>query len=186
MNLKNNTAITLTELLVSTILIGVVMLGIVAIDFAIRQSQRGTSRNALVAMRTSAIMLHITKNAAAVVGSRNDPGIVKNATNLWVRRGNPPGWISYTYRNPDLLFCVVPDFTTICPSGTGDENLGTLTDSGFTTNFVKDDSLGNQDFYLEVTLQNRFDPTAPVTSGNEFENPQYTLTSRISPASSSY
>ena len=184
MNLKKNTALTLTELLVSTILLGVIMLGVISIDFAIRQSQRGTSRKALVAMRTSFIMLHISKNAAVVVGNRTDPGIVRNATNLWIRQGNPAAWVSYTFQSPHLLFCTVPNSTTICPSGTGDETLGTLT--GFTTNLVNDDTLANQNFYLEVTLQNRFDPLAPVGAGNEFENPQYTLTSRINLASSSY
>jgi len=195
MNLKN-TSLTLTELLIATIILGIVMLGIAAVDFSFRQSQKGTSQNALVAMRTSAIMLHITKNAELATGNRSTPGAtsginIPSADTLWIRLENPaqtPGnylddvWVRYSYNttNYNLYFCSGnPDGVMVCPDFS--ETLGTL--AGFSASTGIDDSLGVQTFYVEITLTNRINP---ALGPNIFDNPEYILKARVNPASSSY
>jgi len=66
---------TLTELLVSTALIGIVMLGVVSVEYASKRSQENMSRKSIVTTRTSAMLLHIVKNAALAVGDVIDVGI---------------------------------------------------------------------------------------------------------------
>ncbi len=197
MNLKENIALTLTELIVATIVMGIVALGVGAVDVALRQSHHSTSRNAIVAMRTSAIMLHVTKDVEMATGDRADSGIrvddPVNTTNIWIRREDPTNpspdpnsyvddiWVSYTYDsgNHNLYYCTVPNNTTPCT--TADQNLGTLANLRATPVF--DETLGTQNFYLEVTLTNLFNP---LTAADIYDNPQYQLTSRIAPASSSF
>lgn len=200
MNLKNNNALTLTELIAATILFGIVIAGVASLDFALSQTRKGTSQSSIITMQTSSIMLRISKEAELATGDQANPGIVINInpTNIWIRHEDPTNptpdpssyaddtWVSFTY-NPvshNIFFCTIPDNptappTTTCPNGS--ENIGTL--ASFIPNLVNDATLGNQNFYLEVTLINRFDPTIAV---NAFDNPECTLTSRIHPTSFSY
>ena len=201
------------ELIVTTIIIGIMMVGIAAVDVALRQTERGTSANSIVVMRTSAIMLHISKSVEVATGDgRTDAGgtpinlgiifstVDANRPSLWVRRENPANpnpdpntydddvWVGYTLKIADntLYYCVTPDDpspgptpSTPCDGVAGRLNLGALT--GFTASLITDSA--TQTFYLETTLTNRLDPNA---AADTFDNPEHILTSRISPASSSF
>ncbi len=188
MRLKKNRALTLTELIIATVIIGIIMVGIGSMDFALRQSHQGSSRNALIAMRTSAIMLHITKNAQLATGNLTDLGLITTATNAWIRLDNPNNptpdnysddtWVSYTFDtlNQDLYFCTVLDNATACTSA--DETLGTL--ENFTPTLTIDTTPGNPQLYLEISLSSLFDLSQPE---DPFSNPRYTLTTRVYPKS---
>lgn len=206
---------TLTELIVTTIIIGIMMVGIAAVDVALRQTEKGTSANSIVVMRTSAIMLHISKSVEVATGDgRTDGGgtpinlgiIFSTADTsrptLKVRREDPDNpnpdpntyaddvWVGYTLKvaNNTLYYCVTSDDPlpgpaplTPCDGVAGRINLGTLT--GFTASLVTNSA--TQTFYLETTLTNRLDPSLSAPA-DTFNNPEYVLTSRISPASSSF
>ena len=195
MTIKTNRALTLTELIAGTIIFGIVIVGVTAVDFAMRRSHQSTSQNSVLAMQTSAIMLHITKNIGVATGDRGTSGIVVNPTNIWIRMEDPnplppdpdPStyaddiWVSYTFipANFTLYFCTVPDSTTPCTNI--DENLGRL--AAFTANLAVNDSAGTQNLYVEIILVNR---PNPADFAKPLENPEYTLTSRTQPASSSF
>lgn len=197
MNLKRSKAVTLTELIAGTIIFGIIIVGITAVDFAMRQSHQSSSQNSILAMQTSAMMLHITKNAGAITGDRNDLGIIVDAAaagaeQIWLRidENTPPTpgdytddqWLSYEHSGNDLLFCRGVTSPDPCPFPDPDtETLGTI--AGFTPALAADDAMGVQNFYVEIILVNRPNPALPP---NDFENPEYTLTSRITPASSSF
>ena len=107
LKIKKESGLTLTELIITTILIAVVMVGIASMDVALRQSEKGTTRNALAAMRTNNLMFHIRKNLELATGDANNPGaicadstgVICNpatgacsciaAANLWIRIENP-------------------------------------------------------------------------------------------------
>ena len=199
MDFKEKKAITLAELITSTLILGIIMLGVASIDYALRQTHKGASQNTLIAMRTSAIMLHITKNAELATGDRNDPGIVvqnpdpATTTNIWIRKENPSSpspnpssyaddiWVSYTYdtASHNLRSCTVPNNVTACT--TSDEILGTIAD--LKAVMMNDDTLGIQYYHLRITITNRFDP---VAGKDIFNNPEYTLSATINPSVSSY
>ena len=199
MNLKEKTAITLAELITSTLILGIIMLGVASVDYALRQTHKGTSQNALIAMRTSAILLHITKNAELATGDRNNPGIVvqnpdpATTTNIWIRKENSSSpdpssyatdiWVSYTYdtASHNLRSCTVPDNLTACTAAA--ETLGTIADLKA---IVKTDDAvgaGHQNYHLEITITNRSDP---VGGPDTFNNPEYKLSAHINPSVSSY
>ena len=141
-------------------------------------------------------MLHITKNIETVTGFRNDLGneigIVIDPTagseQIWLRIENTPPtpgnyaddpWVSYEHSGDNILFCQGVISPNPCPPIS--EIIGTVAE--FTPVLVTDDTAGIQNFYVEITLINRANPAQPE---NPFENPEYTLTSRTHPASSSF
>ena len=73
---KNSNGLTLTELLIVTILLGVFMMGVASFDFAFKQATQVSSDSSFEAMRISAAMLYISKDAAMAVGNARDPGVV--------------------------------------------------------------------------------------------------------------
>ncbi len=186
----DNKGISLTELIVATVAVGVIMVGVVSVDQAMRQSHQGTSRNALVSMKTSAIMLHITKNVQLTNGYRTESGSIDGirtniANTLCVRKEDPsnitPGnysddvWACYTLNGTNMNFCqsAAGGAAAACGAGTV---LGTAT--SFTVQLSNDSDPVTGQFYVEITVINRFDPAA---GKNTFDNPEITLTSRISP-----
>jgi hypothetical protein len=183
-SIKNKQAITLIELLVATISVSIIMLGVVSIDQALRQSHKSTSRNSLVSMRTSAMMLNITKVAQGATGDKSSQGIdLSLANTLCVRNevavSPTPGdytddrWICYTKSSFDLLMCTGLVSPQVC-AGT---SIGQLVNITFTW-VDQPGSTGSGDFYLEVTITNRYDPAA---TKDTFDNPEIILTTRISP-----
>jgi len=191
MNHKQKTALTLIELLVATIILGIIMLGIAGIDIAMRQSSTGASRNALVAMQTSAIMLHMTKNAAQAHGNATDPGIAVAASALWLRQDtaqtpdNPADdeWFCYDINGSQLRFCPVANASSGCNAATGPiTNLGAI--ATFEPDFIIDDSNpADLHAYVSLRLVNRFDVTA---SDDTFANPEFELTTHVNLPSYSY
>ena len=184
---KTQKAITLTELIVSTMILGIIMTGIVSLDHALQVSSQGTSRNALVAMRTSAIMQHIIKNAQLAKGDSNTEAIMTESVGptftIRIRQEgdvDPPTlatekWATYTYSSAThvILFCETPNLIINCIAG---NNIGTL--SNMQASVINDPV--KQRFYFETTLTNRLDLNA---SADPFENPEMTLTSQTSPLS---
>ncbi len=196
MNLKEAAAVTLTELLIATMIFSIVMLGAFSVDFALRQSQQSTSRNALVAMRTAATMLHIVKNAQLATGNRNNLGILVNPfpNTVCMRRDNELNptpdnfsddiWTCYTQINNDIRTCQRLGNLPPNPCNNLDALIGTVITNptnGFNYSFQADPN--NRNLYLDITLVNRFDLAAnedPITNAN------YTLISHVSPASHSF
>ncbi len=192
MNLKNKNALTLTELIAATIVFGVVIAGVTSLDFALSQTRKGTSQSTIVTTQTSAIMLRMSKEVELATGNRADPGIVVDANDIWIRHESPANatpnptsyaddiWVGFTYDSGshNIYYCATASGMP-CPNGS--EIIGTV--AAFAPTLINDEALGNQNFYLEVTLVNRFDPTA---AANTFDNPECTLTSRIHPISFSY
>jgi len=192
-NIQNNKALTLTELLVATVAVSIVMLGVVSVDRALRQSQRGTSRNALVSMKTSALMLSITKEAQQATGSGDnisDPGIVTidADSNLSFEtaciRIDTPGtvmdtsddtWTCYSHdAGLNIRRCTGGGAAATCAAGT-------IIGQAVSLAFVMEDTAGGTgsgDFYLEIAITNRFDP---VAAENPHDNPEFTLQARVNP-----
>ena len=148
-------------------------------------------------MQTSAIMLRIGKDAQMATGDLNDPGVILDvpSNSVWIRQEDPtnatpdPGdyfddiWVSYTMfpATYTLYRCAFPAGVSPSACTASDEQIGKLVSIAAAA--VIDDTLGVQDFYYEVTLTNRYDPAA---LRDTFDNPEYALTSRFSPISSSY
>lgn len=199
MNLKETAAVTLTELLIATMIFSIVMLGAFSVDFALRQSQQSTSRNALVAMRTAATMLHIVRNAQLATGSQNNLGIRTDLfpSTLCIRTEDPLNrnpdpssyaddiWTCYTRTNNDIRACRRGGGGNLPanPCTNVDEQVGTagMNPNGFVCTLDAD--LANRNLTLEIMLSSRFDFAAnedPIT------NPPYTLISRVNPLSHSF
>ncbi len=192
--------LTLAELLIAAIIVTIIMLGIVSIDLALRQSEKGTSRNALVAQRTSAMMLHVVKHVEQAApyqtgGGLFDPGVSTGDQQLWVRmQGDPDSdpstwnpdssddqWICYDISSSSKLrYCEVTGPPTDCASPSGTlETLGDIAD--FQASLVKDSAQAAQMFHVQVTLTNRFDVTEET---DPLDNPEYVLTTNIYPNTS--
>lgn len=78
--------LSLTELLIVAIIAGIVGIGIVVTDSSMRQMQQGASRDALVASRTTGLMMEIAKRAEMATGHANDLGIrMPDASTLCIR-----------------------------------------------------------------------------------------------------
>jgi len=184
------------ELLVATIAVSIIMLGVVSIDQALRQSHKSTSRNSLVSMRSSAIMLNITKTAQEATGDKLNKGIYDEASmlsthsvanTLCIRKEAAvptPGdytddsWVCYTQNTFDLRMCTFPSpqLPQACGASAG-TSIGQVV--GIDSSWVDTPgSTGSGSFYLEVTITNRYDPAA---AKDTFDNPEIILTTRISP-----
>jgi len=186
--------LTLTELIVATLVIGVVMLGVASVDIALRQTHKGASQKSLAVMQNSMMMLRISKDAQIATGDGTNFGIVTNSPTddiVWIRKENPANpapdpstyaddiWVSYTFDPATftLYHCTVPSSGTPCT--VADEAVGQL--ASFNATVALDEA--TQALYLQITLVNRLDPT---TAADSFDNPEYTLTSRIYPMSASF
>ncbi len=197
-------AMTLTELLVSVVLIGIVMLGMVSIDYATKQSQQTTTRLGLVAIRTGAMMLNISKALSLATGDKTNVGIKASAaaspfngpTDLCVRQdlngletpNNTPNdltddtWRCYTTFLRQLFACRLPAANACATILLPNTNyVGPL--YSLTVSVVTNTTVGTESFYVEITLTNRYTPTAATDPLN---NPDYILQSRVYPGAHSW
>jgi len=189
---------TLTELLVASILVGIVMLGVASFSIALKHIQGGTSRSALLAMRTHAAMAKITKDAYATVGDATNPGIKERAMgqdrSICFRKDtNDPSsytddtWSCYYRRrlgsSNNLWRCTEPTPPAKVPpanllecnnGGTSDLLLNLNNNDYFTIVTDTDDRLE----YIEFTFTAIIDRSAAV---HPVDNPLYTLVTRVSP-----
>lgn len=190
--------ITLTELLVASILIGIVMVGVIAVSFAIKKMQETTNKSALLAMRMTAVITHMTKNVALAVGYQDDPGIVVGgaSSKQWVsirqEQGEPGDftddrWVIYYYSDPNLYFCTqtvkdggsAPDWDGNCSESHSQLMSANVLDAEFT---LFNDPEQYQ-FYLAVELQTIYDSDQGEDLVN---NPTFNVESRMSPAGHSW
>ncbi|GEM_PF-1284501 len=208
MRIKEQKAITLTELLVASILIGIVMVGVMAVSYAIKSMQDTTNKGAILSMRTTATMNHISKNVALAIGYKDDPGIVVDivldghgevdpALAEWfaVRQGSGVDftrydddiWVVYYKENYQLKFCTQDD-VNLLPDCSGPFKVVSqdIIDTEFQFSHEMDPDLtlsGNPEFYLRVYLKTQYDPGGAF---DLIDNPHQEVTSRISPLGHSW
>ena len=192
--------ITLTELLVASILIGIVMIGVASFSVSIQQLQNSTNRSTILAMKTTAAMNRLTRDAYLAVGDETNRGIVNKLIppreSVCFRHDtNDPSsyaddtWTCYFFESAldkrRLSLCPVPTAEADVPpnntgkcDGTGQRSL-LLTLNPAQGNFhqIIEDSDGRLES-IEITLSAIYDPTLaphPIT------NPTYTATTQVSP-----
>lgn len=186
-HLRSQRAMTLTELLVASIIMMIVMVGVVSIDYAIRSSQKSASADALLPMRTSAMMLRISRDAALAVGDLSSPGVDTASGGLCFRQESGGDVNVYT---DDIWVCYSMDGTTLrrctkdIATGPGacagsDPEVGQAVSA--TGSFVFDEAL--RALYIDLAVVNRQDPAA---AAQVMSNPEYTLSSRVFPAGHGY
>lgn len=198
MNIRTQKALTLTELLVSTILISIVMVGVASFSFVIKQLQSTTDKSGLLSMRLSAAMNRMGRDALLTVGDPSSPGI-QTYSNAGTRSicfrndVNDPltyaddKWICYFYDSGGtniLKRCDNPNPPSIPPAA--DAQCDTAPD---VQTFLP---LSNIDFfnivynaadvrrldYVEIKLTGRYDITK---AAHVIENPEQVVTIQISP-----
>ena len=198
-NLKNKKAISLTELIIASAMIGIVMLGMASVDFATRQAQISTSRNAFVATRVGAMMIDLTKNASLAMGDAQDVGIrsgtvltvpylcFRQDVNASYAPNNTPSdysddyWECYTLRtgffaNFSMARCHYT-VTLPCIAGVaGGIEIGRA--QSFTYTYTPSTTGSNLQNYVEMTITSRYDHT---TASDPLKNPTCTMTSRVTP-----
>lgn len=79
MNIRTRKALTLTELLVSTILMGIVMTGVAAFSLFVKQARDSTGKGTILAVQTATAMHYMVADANKAVGDSSDRGVVSSA-----------------------------------------------------------------------------------------------------------
>ena len=185
--------LSLIELIIASVMVGICLLGILGVDFAIRGSRQSAASDARLAMQTWATVTHITSNAKQAVGNATDMGIKADELNnyLCVRHNQTQDpsndiWVCYSKFANQIHTC---ERAAVGPCNVSDESIGTyatkdacVTDCDLFTYNIVADSI-NQRLYLELSLTNRPDPTAP---SDPTHNPDYTVQTRVSPDGHSY
>ena len=199
MKIHHTPAMTLTELIVASVIIGIVMVGIVSIDFALRRSHLGTSRNSLLSMQTSHMLLEISKDAQLATGDQTNPGIDIQPPlgpppyTLCIRRENPAAppltpadysddqWVCYSHDTVTnrLYKCIDPNNPVVCTGGPGDTDLGTI--SAFVPTLLTN-PLTN-DFSLDIDIISIYNPNVAV---NVIDNPANNMHGRFNLISHSF
>jgi len=182
---------TLTELLVSTALIGIVMLGVVSVEYASKRSQENMSRKSIVTTRTSAMLLHIVKNAALAVGDVIDVGIRIRTTGginsryACFRQDIPqtPGnysddtWVCYTRRTTNKVHTCNRTSPGACTSFT--TTLGTAT--ALSVTYTADRA--TQTNRVDISITSLYDDSAPFDPDG---NPRVIMTAQVNPTGQSF
>ncbi len=181
------------------ILIGIVMIGVISVSFAIKKMQDTTNKAALLAMRATSVVTHMTKNVAMAVGYQDDPGIIVGASSIkqWVSIRQEYGgdlgsfaddlWVIYHYGKPNLYFCTqtvedgggVPNFSGNCSEDQSEFMSANVLNAEFT---LYNDS-EKYEFYLEIKLKTIYDPQQQE---HPVDNPSFNVDSRMSPAGHSW
>lgn len=170
------------------------MLGIVSVDFSIRGMQKNISRDTVVTMRTSAAMLDMAKNAAAMTGDQNNIGFDDSVPNRFCFRkdvngsGSPNNtpdnnsddfWICYQQSGTNILKCSRSNPPSDCPANSF--ILGTAVAGGLSVSFIPDSDAQNSS--IAISIKNRYDPAQAASPAN---NPEVTMTTKVSPAIQSF
>ena len=176
-------AMTLTELLISTIIIGIIMIGVVSSDSAVRKNAQNQNASTLLTLNTRAIVNAIINNASLISGYKNDQGYSPTANGFCFRQdfnittnvpNDPPTpadysddrWMCYTVLASNLRSCVKAASGS-CSSS--DALVGAVV--SVTPAF---DAAAN---VFSVTIVNRADPSQPKS----ISNPEVTVSARTSP-----
>lgn len=208
MNIKSlsNHAMTLTELIVASVLVGIVTLGLVAAEQAVRMSRQSSNRDAQISAQMQAAMMRISKDSNSTVGDFSNTGIyqyaVVNDITICFRHANGDAnsytddlwncwWANRSSRALASCENLVNPVTT-CAGQASLLTWTTLTFEGtyqtFYSVFDVTDGIvapaganitNTKISYIQIDLRSRPNPTLPE---HPIENPNYRLTSRISPA----
>ncbi len=174
-------AITLTELLISTIIIGIIMMGVVSSDSAVRKNAQNQNASTLLTLHTRALVNVIINNASLMSGYKNDQGYSPTVNGFCVRQdinintkapNNTPTdysddqWACYTAIAFNLRGCfkAAPDS---CLSS--DTLVGALVSVAQVFDSATD--------VFSVTVVNRADPSQIKS----ISNPEVTVSAQVSP-----
>lgn len=195
MNIRTHNALTLTELLVSTILMGIVMVGIAGFSVFIKQARDSTSTGSLLAIQVATAMHYITEDANKAVGDSSDRGVRFDGPqqSICFRRDvNDPAsyaddvWACYWYdaASDALWKCadiaaagVVPPANFAACNTSGAIRLVTIQPAETDYFEVINDADGRFQ-YVDIELNAIANPNQPV---NPMTNPTHKLFTRISP-----
>jgi len=175
-------AVTLIELLIATSLLGFVILAATSIDLFTRRRFQETDVRANLLNEISPVMEHMVKNIMQGVGDLNRPGVIKNATQEWIKvrwdrnlNGLPddnndvPGdWIAYRYipEQNQIQYHRNYPFTG-WPTTGGEVIARKVINAMFTLSGIS---------LLEINIAARQDPTQKQ---DPIANPQVSLQSRV-------
>jgi hypothetical protein len=197
MNIRTQNALTLTELLVSTILMGIVMGGVAAFSLFVKQSRDSTGAGTILAVQTATAMHYLVQDANKAVGDNSNRGVISDSPVLrsvcFRHDASNPAvytddtWACYWYDAPsnglwkcadrNAIATVPPADFADCQIGTGEVKLVTL-DPAVPGYFnVVNDANGRFD-YVDITLNTIANPGQ---AANTIANPTYQLFTRVSP-----
>jgi prepilin-type N-terminal cleavage/methylation domain-containing protein len=208
---RKQNGLTLAELLITTVIIGVVMIGMVSVDYAVRSSDQQQTRTSLVALRTSAALQDIVTTATQAFGDSATRcvqmgNLTTDATNyicIYRDSGTPSdysddSWQCYTRRGTDVHKCTRTLASDKGACAATDPVIGAVTIDTFDAPDTPVVVATSPDFYFQVTLKSRFDPTKPTpgvgavdTAGAQYStaiaqeyltNPKVKLTAKVTPA----
>ncbi len=191
-------AITLTELLISTIIIGIIMIGVVSSDYAVRKNSQNQNAGTLLTLNTRVLVNAIINNASLMSGYKNDQGYSSTTANSFCIRQDynysvsPPVpnnspvdysddyWACYTFSSNSLYTCIKPPgaiSASSCSAGDqGYKSLGGtvgIPSSSFGFDVASD--------VFSVIIVNRADPSQPKS----ISNPEVTVSAQTSPSGQS-
>ena len=186
MNFNKLDGITLTELIVASAVIGIIMVGVVSVDYAIKKSKQSISAQTILTMQTGGVMLDISKNIALATGDRNDIGVVDNP-NVCARQDQnalqtpddytDDTWVCYDLSGTTLSKCNL-GLPGGCPIGTSE-----VVGNNVTSIIVTPQFIAGLRFSVDIQVTCVYDPAEPI---NPITNPEYILTSCVSPPGHSF
>lgn len=174
-------AMTLTELLISTIIIGIIMIGVVSSDSAVRKNAQNQNASTLLTLNTRAIVNAIINNAFLICGYKNDQGysptangfcfrqdvdIITRAPNITPTDYSDDQWMCYTVLASNLRSCAKAAPGSCLSSDTLVGAVVSVTPAFDATANV-----------FSVTIVNRADPGSPKS----ISNPEVTVSAQTSP-----
>ncbi len=194
--IRNKKALSLTELLVSSVLIGIVMVGVAAFSLATKQTRDSTSRATVLSIQTAAALNFVKADAMKAVGDNVNRGVVTGSQGTsrsicFRHDDNDPTsyagdtWQCYFSDSSLLYRCTAPtagvppaptDFALGCNQGTGAVFLVQLSQTDFTA--VTDDAATGRFEYISIFLNTIYDP---ADAADPILNPTYSLSTRIKP-----
>lgn len=192
---NNKNALTLTELLVASILIGIVVTGVGVFSITIKRIEDSTSKATILATETTAVMSDMTRNASLAIGWQGNPGIVVNGTS-WIafrqdQNASPtPGvytddtWVIYVHSSNTLTVCEMLAASPPDPAACVGSTI-TLTKKllSKTFTFVTNSAMPDPEFYVNLIITTRDDPTK---AEDPIKNPEYSMRTKVSPPSHSW
>ena len=191
--LDPKTAMTLSELLVATAVVGIILLGIISVDYALRSTRQNAARGSVLATKVATALTQMANDALLTTGDITNTGVnydnppAGNARHICFRydKTDPNSytddrWACYEHsaadnkvnRCEELLNPIVTNCTGFSP-----RMIIELSQVEFYT--VSTD-VNNRIQYIEFTIKARDNPAYAV---NPLSNPEYELTTRISPPS---
>ena len=189
--------ITLTELIVASIMIGIVMVGVASFATTIQRLQSSTSKSVIIAMKVKAAMARMSDDAYAKIGEYFDPGYQirspgGNDRSICFRHDvaitpedyTDDEWTCYYRDDQNVLFLCGPD-PTVTPdndgqcdgTGTRKELIGMIQNDFFDIVEIADVP-NNRLEYIDLHIFARFDP---AIGPHPISNPEYSVTTKISP-----